>query len=80
MLSELTSREKVVGLKQTRRAVQSGRAECVWLGTDADPEVLAPLRSACHEASVAVVETLTMAEIGKACGITIRAAACATIR
>ena len=80
MLSDLANHEKVIGLKQTKRAVQSGAAVCVWLGTDADPLLLAPLKTACAQAGIRPVETMTMAELGKAFGITLRAAACATIR
>ena len=37
MLEELSSKDKVVGLKQVQRAVSAGRAGRVFLACDADP-------------------------------------------
>ena len=79
MAEALTNREKVVGLKQTRRAVESGRASCVWLGTDADPAMAGPLRERCRREHITVVETMTMAQLGRQCGIAVGTAACATL-
>ena len=43
MAGELTAKEKVVGLKQTRRAVTQGTARQVYLACDADPALTEPL-------------------------------------
>ena len=37
MLEDLSSKDKVVGLKQVRRAIVCGRAGHVFLARDADP-------------------------------------------
>ena len=47
MLTELASREKVIGVKQSARAIRDGRAQRVFLACDADELVLEPIRSAC---------------------------------
>lgn len=39
MLEELSSKDKVVGLKQVQRAVSAGRAGRVFLACDADPRL-----------------------------------------
>ena len=44
MPGELASRDRVVGLKQTRRAVMQGAARAVYLASDADPRLTEPLR------------------------------------
>ena len=67
MLTELASREKVIGVKQSARAIRDGRAQRVFLACDADELVLEPIRSACG--SLPVEEGYTMAQLGRACGI-----------
>ena len=49
MAGELTAKEKVVGLKQTRRAVTQGTARQVYLACDADPRVVEPLARLAQE-------------------------------
>ena len=39
MLEDLSSKDKVVGLKQVRRAIACGRAGHVFLARDADPRL-----------------------------------------
>ena len=79
MSGSLANRKKVVGLKQTRRAVENGEAQCVYLGTDADPAVIGPLKDRCRQAGITVVEEATMAQLGRRCGISVGTAACATL-
>lgn len=64
MLTELASREKVIGVKQSARAIRDGRAQRVFLACDADELVLEPIRSACG--SLPVEEGYTMAQLGRA--------------
>ena len=37
MISELASQEKVIGVKQSRKAIRESRATRVYLACDADP-------------------------------------------
>ena len=50
MPGELTAKGKVVGLKQTRRALVQGAAAHVYLACDADPRLTDPLRALCGDA------------------------------
>ena len=77
MLIELASREKVIGVKQSARAIRDGRAQRVFLACDADELVLEPIRSACG--SLPVEEGYTMAQLGRACGIDVPTAAAALL-
>ena len=43
MLEELKAGSRVVGAKQTRRALKDGRAKRVYMAKDADPRLLQPL-------------------------------------
>ena len=45
MLTELKQGSKVVGVKQTKRAVNDGKAARVFLAEDADPRVTAPVEA-----------------------------------
>ena len=80
MAGELTAKEKVVGLKQTRRAVSQGSAKRVYLACDADPALTEPLLTLCRERGVEADCSLTMQQLGRACGIAVPAAAVALHR
>ena len=64
MLEELSSKDKVVGLKQVQRAVSAGRAGWVFLACDADPRLIRPLEGRCRERGVPVSGAHTMAQLG----------------
>ena len=79
MLSELKTVQHVAGLKQTVRAVRSGKAKRVFLARDADPMLTEPLRQLCEEREIPVAEGHSMRELGEAGGIAVGAAAIAVI-
>ena len=79
MLSKLTEGPKVVGAKQTRRAILSGRAAAVYLAQDADPRVTGAIRDLCAEHGVAVYDVPAMKQLGAACGIAVGASVAAAV-
>ena len=74
MLEELRSSEKVIGAKQSRRAVRDGLAQRVFLACDADPALTEPLAAQCQSADLPVSPEVTMKELGQAAGIHVGAA------
>ena len=74
MLSELKNGQKVVGLKQSRRAVAEGKAVRAYLAEDADPHITDTIEALCGEHSVPVEWVAGMRELGAACGISVGAA------
>ncbi len=72
--------KRVVGVKQTRRAIQEGRAARVYLAADADPLITDPLAALCQEKGVPVEGGKTLRELGCAVGIAVGAAAVAEVR
>ena len=74
MLTELASQEKVIGVKQSRKAVREGRAKRVYLACDADPAITEPVAVSCEAAGIPVETEHTMAQLGRACRITVGAA------
>lgn len=76
-LEHLKDAARVIGLKQVRKAMQGGRAAAVFLADDADARITAPLAELCEAQNVPVERVASMAELGKACGIDVGAAAAA---
>ena len=79
MLNELTRADKVVGVKQVRRALANGQAKRLYLAKDADPQLTRPLERQAQEAGVEVVWADTMKALGRACGIAVGAAVAAAV-
>ena len=79
MLEELRDANKVVGAKQTRRALRDGRAQRIYWAKDADPRVLQPLIQEAVRIRVPLVQAETMRDLGRACGIAVGAAIVAVV-
>ena len=69
----------MVGSKQLRKALQAGRAECVFLAENADPAITDPIAEMCGKLHIQITWVRTMAELGRACGIEVGAAAAAVL-
>ena len=80
MIAEFANCPKVVGVKQTKRAVESGSAGRVFLAADADPRVIEPIAALCADRNVPVEQCPSMKELGKACGIAVGAAVAAALK
>ena len=79
MLSELEHADKVVGVKQVRRALANGRVKRLYLARDADPQLTEPLERQGREQGVEVCWTESMKALGRACGIAVGSAVAATV-
>ena len=73
MITELASQDKVIGVKQSRKAIRDGRARRVFVACDADPAITDPVADGCISAGIPVETEYTMAQLGKACRITVGA-------
>ena len=80
MLEELARGQRVIGVKQSHKAIRSGGAKKVFFAADADPELLSPLKALCEESGVPSVCAGTMSELGQACGIEVGAAVAVLIK
>ena len=80
MLTDLNTPNKVVGIKQLKKALRDGSAKKVFVAQDADPKLTDPICESCQSAAVPVETVPTMAELGKACGIEVGAAVAALLR
>ena len=79
MITELASQEKVVGVKQSRKAIREGRARRVYLACDADPAITDPIAASCAQAGIPVETDYTLLQLGQACRITVGAAVVAVL-
>ena len=59
----------VVGLKQSRKAIEAGDAKLVFVARDADSHVVFPLERLCEAKKVEVVYVNNMKELAKACHV-----------
>lgn len=76
MLSELSHSHRVVGYRQTLKAIKKGKAVKVYLSVDIDPAIYDAVLKTAEENSIPVEKTV-MSELGKACGINVPTAAAA---
>jgi large subunit ribosomal protein L7A len=68
-----------IGTKQTKKAIEQGKAKEVFVASDADQNITNKIISMCHERNIAVVHVESMKKLGKACGIEVGAAAAAIL-
>ncbi|MDK2798831.1 MAG: large subunit ribosomal protein [Clostridiales bacterium] len=74
MLDELKTANKVVGIKQAKKAIQNGSAKKVFIAKDAEERVICPIKELCLNKPFEVEYVNSMKELGKACGIDVGAA------
>ena len=79
LMKELEARDKVIGIKQSRKAIREGRAKRVYLACDADPAITDPVAENCAGAGIPVEDAYTMAQLGQACRITVGASVVALL-
>ena len=80
MLSDLTDKQILVGVKQSRRALKDGLVQTAYLAQNVEDSVRIPLEALCREMGVTVVSVPTMQELGSACGISVGAAIAVVLR
>ena len=79
MLEDLNQENTVVGAKQTKRALNDGRAVKVLLADDAGPRVTEPLEQLAQEKNIPVEHVPSMKALGAQCGIAVGSASAAQI-
>ncbi len=73
-MHDLRKMNKVVGIKQTKKAIMENVAKRVIVAEDADPQVIVPIVELCKEMGVAVERFDSMQELGALCEIEVSAA------
>lgn len=70
----------VVGIKETKRALDKKEVQKVYLAQDADPKKIESLEKECDHQNVEVDRTMNSVSIGEACGIAVKAAAAGILK
>ena len=79
MISDADKLNLKVGLKQVKKSLAAGLATKVFIAEDCDGYLKDSLEKLCTDASITPVYVSTMAELGKECGINVKAS-CACVR
>lgn len=80
MLEQFKSNKKVVGARQTIKAINSGLAKLVVIARDADERVVGGIKELCAKNNVTVEYIDTMKQLGKECNIDVGAAVACVLK
>lgn len=80
MLSRLRQGDKLIGVKQSSKAITEKRASLVFVAEDAATRVTGPIIALCEERGTEIVKVPTMKELGEACGIQVGSAVAVLLR
>lgn len=79
-MENLKYKNKVVGVKQVKNAVKSGRADRVYIADDSDISVTSSMFELCRENGIEPIIVETRKELGRACGVDVYTAAAAILK
>ena len=71
--------KKVVGLKQTIKALKTGNCKKLYIAKDSEDNIRENIESLAVKNSIEVVYVDTMKDLGRLCGIQVGAVAAATL-
>ena len=69
MLAKLQGAHKVVGLKQSKKAVKDGSAVHAFVAADAESRIVKPFCDLCRENNVEITTVESMRILGEAAGV-----------
>jgi len=75
-----SSRHKVVGTKQTIKALEQGEVLQVFIAGDAEGKVIKPVINLCKKTNLEPQYVDTMGQLGKMFGIKVKAATAAILK
>lgn len=71
---------KVIGTKQTLRALKNGQVRAVYIARDAEERIVEDVQKLARENDVQIVFVPSMGELGNAFGIEVKAATAALLK
>lgn len=77
---KVENNKKVIGKKQTQRALVKGQATHIYIAEDADKKVVNDIIEISNDKKVEVIYVDTMENLGKMFGIDVKAAVAATLK
>ena len=79
-MERIKTEDHVVGLKQSKKAIEAGMAKIVFVARDADMHVVFPLEKLCGERNVEIVYVNNMKELAKACRVDVPTAVATIVK
>lgn len=79
LCAQISRQTVVVGSKQLRKALNTGKAKQVYLAQNADPAITEPIEALCQLNHVDYTWVRSMTDLGNACGIEVGATAAAVV-
>lgn len=73
-----SSKKRIIGLKQTLKAIKNGSVNIVYLANDAEEPIKNSILEECRGKDIEIVQIDTMKKLGEACGIDVNAS-CASL-
>ena len=73
MLEKLAEQNKVIGIKQTTKALNQDKAKTLFIAEDAEKHLVQHLEQTAKEKNIKIVYVDSMKNLGKACGIEVGA-------
>lgn len=78
-MERLKTEDKVVGLKQSKKAINASKAKLVYIARDADMHVVFPIERLCEEKNIEIVYVNNMKDLAKACHVEVETAIAALL-
>lgn len=78
-VDELRDVPKVVGVKQTTKALQRNEVAVLYIANDAESRITEPIETQAKAKGIEIKKVPSMKELGKACGIEVGAAVAALL-
>lgn len=67
--------EKVIGIKQSKKAIESGKGTVLYVAKDTEKKLISSLLELALKNEIKVIEIDTMKNLGKMCGIDVKCSA-----
>ncbi len=80
MLENLKSEKKVIGVKQSTKALNHNKVKVLYVAQNADSHLTEHLKQKANEKNIEVVDVDSMKKLGKFCGIDVGAAVAAILK
>lgn len=78
--SLIEERNKVIGIKQTTKALNQDRVKVLFISEDAEKHLVEHIEQIAKEKNIETVYVDSMKDLGKACGISVGAAVAAILK
>ena len=75
----LKGQNKVIGIKQTTKALNHNKVRTLFISEDADKHLVEHIEKIAEEKSIEIIYVGSMKDLGKACGINVGAAVAAIL-